>query len=449
MPKTQVKCPNCRQPVVADVVQLFDVNQDPRAKQILLSGTYNLVSCPVCGYQGNLATPIVYHDSEKELLLTFVPAELGLPQNEQERLIGGLINQVLNNLPQEKRKGYLLRPQSTLTMQGLVERVLEADGITKEMLQAQQQRLSLLQRLASATDEAALTEIASQEDGLIDAEFFSLLSHLAEAANMGGDQESARRLAQLQRSLLPITTFGRQVQAQSEEYQAAIADLRAAGSELTREKMLELVTKSPNDTRLRAFVSLARPAMDYTFFQMLSERIDRSRGEGRTRLVEARAKLLEMTQEYDRQLEAHVQETREMIEALLMADDLRQAMVEDVSVVDQFFLMEVTQMLEQARKQGDLERSGKLQQILDIIEEASAQPHEIELIKDYLEAPDDQARRQFLEQNQEAITPEFMDMLANIALQAQSGDDPQFAKVVMEANRQVLRFSMERNLNIQ
>jgi hypothetical protein len=447
MPKTQVNCPNCRQPVVADVDQLFDVNQDPESKQRLLSGAYNLVNCSVCGYQGNLATPIVYHDPEKELLLTFVPADLGLPQNEQERVIGGMINQVLNNLPQEKRKGYLLRPQATLTMQGLVERILEADGITKEMIQAQQQRLNLLQRLVSITDENTLAEVASQEDALIDAEFFNLLNHLAEASMMSGEQEAAQQLAQLQRSLLSVTTFGRQVQAQSDEYQAAVADLRESGSELTREKMLELVAKSPNDTRLRAFVSIARPVMDYTFFQMLSERIDRSRGEGRTRLVEARTKLLEMTQEYDQQLEEHIQNTRQAIEALLDADDLRKAMVESVSVVDQFFVVEVTQMLEQARKQGDLERSGKLQQILDIIEEASAQPPELELVEEYLEAPDDQARRQFLEQHQEAITPEFMDMMANVALQAQSADDQEFAQLVMEANRQLLRFSMERSLD--
>lgn len=446
MPRTQVNCPNCRQPIVADIASLFDVNQDPAVKQRFLSGTFNFIECPVCGYQGNLATPIVYHDPEKELLLTFVPAELGLPQNEQERLIGGLINQVVNNLPQEKRKGYLLRPQATLTMQGLVERVLEADGITKEMIQAQQQRLSLIQRLTNISDESVLTEIASQEDALIDAEFFNLLNHLTQAALMSGDQESARHLAELQRSLLPITTFGRQLQAQSKEYEAAMADLRAIGQELTREKMLDLVIGAPNDTRLRALVSMARPAMDYAFFQLLSERIDRSRGEGRTRLAEVRTSLLEMTQEYDRQVEAHVQETRELIEALLQVDDLQQAMTENVSVVDQFFLAEVTRMLEEARKQGDLQRSGKLQQILDIIEQASAPSPELELIEDYLDAPDAQARRQFLEEHQDEITSEFMDMLANIAVQVQSGEDKGFAELVMTANRQALRFSMERNL---
>ncbi len=84
MTKTQVSCPNCRQPVVADVDQLFDVNVDPSAKQRLLSGSFNLIQCKTCGYQGNLSTILVYHDPEKELLLTFVPPEIGLPRNEQE-----------------------------------------------------------------------------------------------------------------------------------------------------------------------------------------------------------------------------------------------------------------------------------------------------------------------------------------------------------------------------
>jgi len=39
------------------------------------------------------------------------PCRVGLPANEQERVIGPLINKVVSNLPQEKRKGYLFRPQ--------------------------------------------------------------------------------------------------------------------------------------------------------------------------------------------------------------------------------------------------------------------------------------------------------------------------------------------------
>lgn len=65
MPKTQINCPNCRQLIVADIEQLFDFSEDPSAKQILLSGAFNMARCPLCGFQGNLATPIVYHDAEK------------------------------------------------------------------------------------------------------------------------------------------------------------------------------------------------------------------------------------------------------------------------------------------------------------------------------------------------------------------------------------------------
>jgi hypothetical protein len=68
---------------MADVQQLFDAGEDPSAKSRLLSGMANFVQCGVCGYQGALATPIIYHDPEKELLLTHVPPEVGLPRDEQ------------------------------------------------------------------------------------------------------------------------------------------------------------------------------------------------------------------------------------------------------------------------------------------------------------------------------------------------------------------------------
>src|SRR5665811_1188298 len=145
MPQTRTNCPRCKTPILVDVEQLFDLNIDPEAKKKLLSGSFNVIACKNCGYQGMMTTPMVYHDPSKELLLTYFPPEMGLPVNEQERLIGPMINQVVNKLSMEKRKGYLFRPQTMLTLQTMIEKVLEADGITKEMLDGQQKRLSLLQ----------------------------------------------------------------------------------------------------------------------------------------------------------------------------------------------------------------------------------------------------------------------------------------------------------------
>ena len=53
MPKTRANCPNCRQPLIAEVSQLFDAGVDPKAKQLLLTGAYNMIQCSSCGYQGN------------------------------------------------------------------------------------------------------------------------------------------------------------------------------------------------------------------------------------------------------------------------------------------------------------------------------------------------------------------------------------------------------------
>jgi hypothetical protein len=445
MPKTRINCPNCRQPLMADIEQLFDNYSDPSAKQQLLSGAYNLIQCPNCGYQGNVATPIVYHDPDKELLLTFVPPEIGLARNDQERLIGSLINQVMSKLPQEKRKGYLLNPQPTLTMQGLVERVLQADGITREMIQAQQQRLGLIQRLMNASNDVRM-ELARQEDPLIDAEFFGLLRRLIDASVMGGDQESAQQLTQLQEGLLPVTTFGRQLQAQAQEIEAVIQDLQAAGKDLPREKLLEMAIEAKNDTRLRALVSLTRFRMDYSFFQLLSERIDRARGDGRDRLVALREKLLEMTREVDQQLAQRAQESRNLLNSILQSDDVSEAMMQNLPVVDEFFLQELDSAMQAARKQGDLEKLGKYQQVVDVLQQASAPPPEVALIEELLDAPDDIARRKLLEEHRSEITPEFLEALANIAAQAQSSEDKELSVSIQSINRLALRFSMENAL---
>ena len=445
MPKTRINCPNCRQPIAADIEQLIDVGVDASAKQRLLSGMINMAQCPHCGFRGNLSTPIVYHDPEKELLLTFFPPEVGLKRDDQERLIGALINQVINNLPQEKRKGYLLRPQSMLTFQGMIEQVLEADGITKEMIQAQQARLNLLQRLLSASPDVRL-ELARAEDRLIDGDFFALLSRLLEAAMATGDRKAAEALAEMQKTVLPETSFGRQMQAQTQEVEAALASLQEAGQQLTREKLLEIVIQAPNDTRLKALVSLARPAMDYDFFRLITERIERAPDDHRARLVQLRERLLEMTRQIDQQMEAHSAQARQLLQTIIDADDIRDAMSQNLPTIDDFFLRELNLAMETARKQGDLEKIGKLQEVVEVIQEAASTPPEIELIEKLLEASDESSRRELLEANRELITDEFLDALSNVMAQVQGSNEKELATRIKEIHRQALRFSMEMRL---
>jgi hypothetical protein len=192
--------------------QLFDVAQDPAAKQRFLSGRFNFIQCPNCGFQGQVPSPVMYHDPDKEILMSFVPMELGLPQPEQEKLLGRLMNEVINKLPPEKRKGYLLSPKQAFTMQGLMERVLEAEGITKEMLDAQRSQVKLLQNLLSMPEEKWAGEI-KLHDGEIDTQLFQLLAASAEATASGGNQAGAQKMATLQAALLEHSTFGASLRA--------------------------------------------------------------------------------------------------------------------------------------------------------------------------------------------------------------------------------------------
>jgi hypothetical protein len=446
MPKTRINCPNCRQPITADINQLFDVGQDPRAKQLILSGMFNLAQCPHCGYQGNLATPIVYHDPDKELLLTYFPPELGLPVNEQERLVGPLLKQVMDSLPVEKRKGYLLRPQTMFTLQSLVERVLEGEGITKEMIEAQQKRLALMQRLLEVTSDDVLQQMAKENDALLDADFFNLFNRLMSAALQARDENSAKQLNDLQAKLLPLTTFGKDVKAQSQEVEAAMQSLQKLGKNLTRENLLDIMAQAPNETRLNVLVSLARQAMDYNFFQILTDRIDKAQGDERQKLLDLRTKLLSLTQRVDKELEARASRSIQLLNEILKNKDIAEATRQNLPAIDDFFVTALNDQMEAARKDGDLDRIGKLNQVLGVLKQASEPPQELALIEEMLDSPDEAAMQKALDEHKQDITPEFIDTLGALMAQMENSEEKDIIERLNQLYRLALRISMQNSM---
>ena len=141
-----------------------------------------------------------------------------------------------------------------------------------------------------------------------------------------------------------------------------------------------------------------------------------------------------------------MEQIRQAIQSILQSPDIPQAMTRVLPNVDEIFMAELEQMLKEARKEGNLEQSSKLQQMIQFFEEASAPPPELSLIEEYLDNQDEGNRQKFLEAHQDQITPEFMEMLANVVVQVQSGGDREFAAHVIEANRQALRFAMRRSM---
>ena len=446
MAQTRVNCPRCRTPIQADVEQLFDLNIDPQAKQRLLSGGVNVVNCPTCGYTGNVSVPIVYHDPDKELLLTFFPPDMGTPVNEQERMIGPLINRVVDRLPAEKRKAYLLRPQAMLTFQTMIDRILEADGITKEMIEEQEQRLNLLRRLLSTSTPEAREEIIRQEESIIDEGFFMMLAQLAEVSMQQGEQRTAQALAGLQAELLEHTNLGRELKERSDETQAAVRSLQEAQEKgLTREKLLDLLVEAPTETRLVALVGLARTGLDYQFFQILSLRIEQATGEEKTHLLTLREKLLGLTRQIDEEIQKQMDEAAKLLETILNAPDIEKATMEHMAEFNDAFVNVIKSELQDAQQRQDGDRFGKLQRIIRILQQASTPP-EVELVEQLIGAADEEGRRQILEANSEMVTSEFLQLLNQLAVQSETEGQPaEVVNALQTAYKSAMRFSMERN----
>lgn len=449
MPKTQISCPRCRTPMTAEIQQLFDMNTDPQAKQKLLNGSANVIECQACGYQGLYPTPIVYHDPEKEMLLTFFPPELGISVNEQEKMVGPLINRVVNDLPMEKRKAYLFQAQSMLTYQTMIEKILEGDGVTKEMLDDQQKKIQLIQRLLSTPNEESRKEIIQQEEVLIDETFFGLLNRLVEATVAQGDQQSAQQLALFQQQLLQETKVGREIQEKMKSSQKAMEDLQeAAKTGLTREILLDLFIAAPDELYMNTLVSMVRGGLDYEFFQILSQRIDSTEDEDqKTKLSELRDFLLEITKQIEEQVQEDRKNARAVLEKVLAEPSIEAGLEKYGNELNDFFIEAVQESLKEAREAADLDRISKLGKLNTIIEEANKPPAEIQFVQELLQAPDANTIKELLNQKPEVLTDEFIQLLAGLINQSeQQGNQKALVDKLKEIQKVATKAIMAKNL---
>lgn len=448
MAKTIVPCPQCHQPITIELTRLFDTNTDPEAKQKLLSGSANYFKCPICGAQGVYPTPIVYHDPDKELLLTFFPPDLHTPINEQERILGPMIKKAMDDLPPEKRKSYLFRPQTMLTQQRLFETILEADGITPEMIKAQQEKLHLLQQLLGASAEG-LPEMIQQNDEKIDEEFFMILSSLAQASAAAGDQESLAALNALQKALIEHSTLGKTAAMEAAETQEAVKELQELSKTgLTREKLLDLLIKSSNsDIRLTTIATMVRSGLDYTFFQLLSDKIEASSGEEKAHLESLRQRLLTITQAVDEAMKTQLEEARKLVNELLAAEDVEKATQEALPRINQAVVEVINQEAKAAQAAKDEAKLRKLSQIINVIQSADSSNAYLGLIDALLQEESAENRVKILEESGDLVNDEFVQLLAGLIGQLeQQGDQQEVLDQLKELNREILRFTMKRNL---
>jgi hypothetical protein len=383
---TTVTCPNCKTPFSAPIEQIFDVGRDPTAKSRFLRGRFNVITCPRCRFQSLIATPIVYHDPSKELLLTYAPMELGLPQAEQERMLGNLTRAIINNLPTEQRKGYLLQPKPAFTLQGMVDAVLEADGVTKEMMDAQRAKVRLIEQLLTAPDEEALTKLVQEHDAELDYIFFDLFTAAIQSTAEAGDQAGAEKMLAVRNRIVEASSLGKKSAQQAQLFETVADELNGLGEKLTPEKFFDLVLKAQDTDRTIALVTLARPFVDYNFFMKLTTAINQAPDKERERLQGLREKILDAVSQVDQVAQAQAQQSAAILKQLLEAPDLKQAVLQILPAVDNTFMALLSRNYEEAQKAGRKDVADRLKQIGDAILEVirDAAPPEIRLINELL-----------------------------------------------------------------
>jgi hypothetical protein len=238
-----------------------------------------------------------------------------------------------------KSAGLSAAAQEHVDLQTLIETILEADGITKEMLEAQQKRINLLERLLTTPKESRL-EVVHQEEASIDMQFFSLFSRILQSAIAQGDQNSQKELLDLQKMLFENTKAGKEISAKAKESENVIKALQEAGKDgLTREKLLDIVISHQSDIQLSTLVSMARSGMDYEFFKILSAKIDSTTDEKEKKdLLELREKLLHLTEEVDRKVKEQLDRTHQLLDKIIASPDIDKAMEENIEEIDEFFV---------------------------------------------------------------------------------------------------------------
>ncbi|NTV37254.1 MAG: hypothetical protein HGA53_09900, partial [Anaerolineaceae bacterium] len=218
---------------------------------------------------------------------------------------------------------------------------------------------------------------------------------------------------------------------------------------LTREILLDLMITAPTEVRLTTLVSYTRSGMDYTFFQLLSDKIDTaSSEEDKKKLVELREKLLQMTAEIDKAMQEQAAQTQKLLQEILASENIEAATEEALPGMNDLFVQLLQSEMQAARQKADLDRIMKLQKVMGVIEKASAPPKEVQFIEDLMKAEDAAALETMLRDNKDMISDEFISMLNNLVTQtAEDENAKEMNGQLQDVYRAVLRFKMANNLN--
>jgi hypothetical protein len=349
---------------------------------------------------------MTYHDGEKEVCFVHMPSELNYTQEQQERFIGEATSTILAERPPGAPRGYLLTPRRFISLQSLVDAIMEADGVPPEVVAQQRRAIDLISTFAEAMeDEEKFARLVEQHKSELGYEFFALLSAFIDASIQERQDESASLLTQLRDKLATQSGFEGDTGEVSESDREQLIDQLLAASE---EEMEEHIAES-------------RHIIDYTFFQALTARIEAQEQAGQhdeaKRLASKREQILHTVERIDREAQAIFEASSSLLQKVMEAPDPRAVLEEHGGEISEAFMLVLSANIESARQAGREDIVSKLAEIsemaIGVIQ--SRLPPDERLINDLLMTETSEASSALLRQNASLVTTEFVKKLNELA----------------------------------
>lgn len=428
-------CPKCGAQYTSPAMPLIDVSQDPALKQAFLQGQLNVGQCPQCGFAYPLNMIMLYHDAEKELALVLSPPSMGMSHDDEQRSIGRLTTQLMNSLPPEQRKGYLFNPQMFIKIDTLVKTILAADGITEEVIEAQNQRFNLLEKLMKVKDESEIDTLIAENKDMLDYQFFEIITSLAMQAMQSGDEMSGQNLLGFRQMLSQLVENGTKFTDEIDEK----IGLRT----LNPDNLLENLRNAQSDEDFTALVSSGKSLLNYEFYQSLTDKIDTAiqandPAEAET-LKKLRTRIMETSTKLEAKTKAMLDGANSLLETLLKSSDPQSFIKENLNQFDEAFLSVLIaniQHAEESKQSNAVQALTALYQM--IMSELQEQlPPEMRLLNQLVMAQTPNNIQSILEENKTLVTPQFSEMIDALKVDVQTRGEVEVLPVLEEIKKQV------------
>lgn len=436
---TQISCPSCGTPFTAEVTQIIDAGQNPQLKQQLLAGQLNVAQCPQCGAGGMLTTAMLFHDPAYDMFIIYIPQEMAMGHDEREKFIGDLTQRAMDAIPTEQRRAYMLQPQMILTFETFIEKVLETEGVTKEMIARQRKQAELLQTLAKADMDVAKHLVKERMDE-IDQVFFEMLQQTIDAVAKTEDAKQLVRLTNIRAMLMTSTPAGREVEKRQIAMHGFNIEAKKAG-QLSPELLLKHMLLNVDDEAvINQLMQVGQQALNYDFFQLLSAEIEKEEDatvkEKLETMRENLLKFFDAMQAHANQLMANAEA---MIQAILDAPDQAAAIAQLTPQIDDAFMYVLSNKTAVADQEGKTEEANALRGVYELIrsQAESQYPPEVLLINNLMEARSEEEQEQVFEANAGLLTPELITVIEKLANDIEGNGQADAAAKLRDINKKI------------